>query len=233
MSERIKNEQLWKQLASAKAIDLPQLLSNTVIEGLRAKRSALVTDYQQRLETYKPDYPVMVQIKSQINKNTLSPAIRVVIVMLVVTGIVYPLIVVAIGQSALPYQSNGSLITINGKVIGSKLIAQDFKSPKFFHPRPSSASASTVDPDITPENAFLQVSNVSRATGINPNALNTLIELNIEKNRVSNLVAFAPNYVNVLGVNLELVKQYPDVYSEFLNNAQAQRIAGIAMNGRG
>ena len=170
------------------------------------------------------------QIKNQINKNTLSPAIRVVILMLVVTGIVYPLILVAIGQSTLPYQSNGSLITINGKVIGSKLIAQEFKSPMFFHARPSSDSASTVDPDITPKNAFLQVSNVSRATGINPNALNTLIELNIERNRVSNMVAFAPNYVNVLEVNLELVKQYPDLYSEFLNTAQAQTITDIAMD---
>ncbi|HXP52220.1 MAG TPA: potassium-transporting ATPase subunit C, partial [Bacteroidia bacterium] len=113
--------------------------------------------------------------------------------------------------------------------IGSKLIAQEFKSPKFFHPRPSSDSASNVDPDITPENAFLQVSNVSRATGINPNALNTLIELNIERNRVSNMVVFAPNYVNVLEVNLELVKQYPDVYSAFLNSAQAQKITDIAM----
>jgi len=153
--------------------------------------------------------------------------------MLVVTGIVYPLILVAIGQSTLPYQSNGSLITINGKVIGSKLIAQEFKSPMFFHARPSSDSASTVDPDITPNNAFLQVSNVSRATGINPNALNTLIELNIERNRVSNMVAFAPKYVNVLEVNFELVKQYPDVYSAILNSAQAQKITDIAMDGRG
>ncbi|MGC2574690.1 MAG: potassium-transporting ATPase subunit C [Candidatus Nitrosopolaris sp.] len=174
---------------------------------------------------------ILEQIKSQINKNTLSPAIKVVILMLIVTGIVYPLVLVGIGQSTLPYQSNGSLITINGKVIGSKLIAQDFKSPKFFHPRPSSASASTVDPDITPENAFLQVSNVSRATGINPNALYTLIELNIERNRVTNMVAFAPNYVNVLAVNLELVKQYPDVYSEFSNNAGGQKITDIVMEG--
>ena len=166
---------------------------------------------------------ILEQIKSQINKNTLSPAIKVVALMLVVTGIVYPLVLVAIGQSTLPYQSNGSLITINGKVIGSKLIAQDFKSPKFFHPRPSSDSASTVDPDITPENAFLQVSNVSRATGINQNALHTLIELNIERNRVSNMVAFAPNYVNVLQVNLELVNQYPDVYIAFLNNPDPQK----------
>jgi len=61
----------------------------------------------------------------------------------------------------------------------------------FFHPRPSSASASTLDPHITPENAFLQISNVSRATGINQNALQTLIELNIERNRISSMVAFA------------------------------------------
>jgi len=47
---------------------------------------------------------------------------------------------------------------------------------------------------------------------------------------VSNLVAFAPNYVNVLEVNLELVKQYPDLYSEFLNTAQAQKITDIAMD---
>ena len=174
---------------------------------------------------------ILELIKSQLNKNTLTPAIKVVILMLIVTGIVYPLVLVGIGQSTLPYQSNGSLISINGKVIGSKLIAQDFKSPKFFHPRPSSDSASNVDPDITPENAFLQVSNVSRATGINQNALSTLIELNIERNRVSNMVAFAPNYVNVLEVNLELVNQYPDVYSTFLNNAEAQKITDVAMDG--
>lgn len=177
---------------------------------------------------------ILEKIKSQINKNTLSPAIRVVILMLVVTGIVYPLVLVVIGQSTLPYQSNGSLITINGKVIGSKLIAQDFKSPKFFHPRPSSDSASNVDPDITPENAFLQISNISQATGINQNALRTLVELNVERNRVSNMVAFAPDYVNVLEVNLELVNQYPDVYSTFLNNADPQKTtAGITGLGGG
>ena len=177
---------------------------------------------------------ILEQIKSQLNKNTLSPAIKVVILMLVVTGIVYPLVLAVIGQSTLPYQSNGSLVTINGKVIGSKLIAQDFKSPKFFHPRPSTDSASTVDPDITPEKAFMQISNVSQATGINQNALRTLIELNVERNRVSNMVAFAPDYVNVLEVNLELVNQYPDVYSAFLNNTGPQETkAGITSLGGG
>ncbi len=177
---------------------------------------------------------ILEQIKSQINKNALSPAIKVVILMLVVTGIVYPLVLVVIGQSTLPYQSNGSLITINGKVIGSKLIAQDFKSPKFFHPRPSTDSASTVDPDITSENALLQISNVSQATGINNNAIRTLVELNVERNRVSNMVAFAPDYVNVLEINLELLSQYPDVYSTILNDADPQKTtAGITGLGGG
>ena len=158
------------------------------------------------------------QLRGYINKDTLSPAIKVVVIMLVITGIVYPLVLVAIGQIGFPYQSNGSLITLNGKVIGSKLIAQDFKSNMFFHPRSSSDSASNVDPDITPESAFLQVSNVSDATGINQNALQTLVDLNIERNRISNMVAFAPDYVNVLQINSELVSQYPDIYNAVLKS---------------
>lgn len=166
----------------------------------------------------KKKLKISEQLRCYFNKDTLSPAIKVVAIMLAVTGIIYPLVLVAIGQIGFPYQSNGSLITLNGQVIGSKLIAQDFKSNVFFHPRPSSDSASNVDPDITSENAFLQISNVSRATGINQNALQTLIELNIERNRISNMVAFAPDYVNVLQINSELVSQYPDIYNTFLRS---------------
>ncbi len=66
VAERMKNEELWKQLDSAKAINVPQLLTNPVIEGLRAKRSALQTEYQQKLETFQPGYPAMVQLSNQI-----------------------------------------------------------------------------------------------------------------------------------------------------------------------
>jgi len=66
ISERIKNEQLWKQVEDAKGVDLPQLLSNGVIDGLRTKRNELVTDYQEKLETFKPGYPAMVQISNKI-----------------------------------------------------------------------------------------------------------------------------------------------------------------------
>ncbi len=66
VAERIKNEQLWKQVEAADAINLPQLLSNKVIEGLREKRNQLVTEYQEKLETFKAGYPAMVQIKKKI-----------------------------------------------------------------------------------------------------------------------------------------------------------------------
>ena len=138
--------------------------------------------------------------------------------MILVVGIGYPILLVLIGEVTLPFQSNGSLLTLDGKIVGSKLIAQEFKSPKFFHSRPSSDSASTVDPHITPDNAIAQVSNVSKATGIPQNTIRTLIELNIERNKVSNALVFAPQYVNVLEVNLDLVRQYPEHYTEFLKN---------------
>jgi K+-transporting ATPase ATPase C chain len=150
----------------------------------------------------------------------LSPSIRVMLLMLLIGGIAYPIVLVFIGKYALPYQSNGSLLTLDGKIIGSKLIAQQFNSTKFFHSRPSADSASTVDPHITPENAFAQASNVSKATGIPYNVLQTLINLNVERNKITNGLFFAPEYVNVLEVNLDLVKQYPEHYQEFLSNLQ-------------
>lgn len=69
ISERIKNEQLWKQVEQSKGVDLPQLLTNGVIDGLRTKRNELVTEYQEKLETFKPGYPVMVQIQNRINET--------------------------------------------------------------------------------------------------------------------------------------------------------------------
>jgi K+-transporting ATPase ATPase C chain len=146
-----------------------------------------------------------------------SPAIRSVIIMIVVTGIGYPLAVLMVGQSVLPEQSNGSLVEINGDTVGSRLIAQEFSSPKFFHPRAASESASGLDPHITPEDAFSQIPMVSEATGIPENHLSTLIELNMAQNKAENALVFAPEYANVLELNIELATQYPDVYAEFLN----------------
>lgn len=139
-------------------------------------------------------------------------ALRILVVMVIVLGIAYPVLLVEIGQVTLPFQSKGSILELDGEKVGSKLIAQEFDSPKFFHPRPSEDSASTADPHITPEDAYSQIRNVSEATGIHQNSLRTLLNLNIEQNKVTNGIFFAPDYVNVLEVNIELVKQYPESY---------------------
>jgi potassium-transporting ATPase KdpC subunit len=156
--------------------------------------------------------------------NNLPASIRIVILMMLVTGIGYPISLVVIGEIALPYQSQGSQIIWNDKVIGSELVSQEFTSAKFFHSRPVADSASTVDPHITPESAYQQISNVSKATKIPENVLKTIIDLDVERNKVSNLVVFAPKYVNVLEGNLELVKQYPEIYSIKTESEQSTAI---------
>src|SRR5215469_12975910 len=68
VSDRIKNEQLWRQVENSTAINLPQLLSNSVIEVLRGQRKALETEYQEKLENFKPSYPAMVQISNKMKE---------------------------------------------------------------------------------------------------------------------------------------------------------------------
>jgi polysaccharide biosynthesis/export protein len=65
-ADRTKNEQLWKQLEAATTINLPQFLSNSTIATLRSKRNVLQTEYQEKLETFKPSYPEMMQLSNQI-----------------------------------------------------------------------------------------------------------------------------------------------------------------------
>jgi len=71
----------------------------------------------------------------------LGPGLRMTLVMTVLTGLVYPGLVTGICQLILPAQANGSLVTVNGKAVGSSLIAQAFTKPEYFHPRPSSAGS--------------------------------------------------------------------------------------------
>ncbi len=59
------------------------------------------------------------------------------LLMVVITGVVYPLVVTAIGHVAFPHRSHGSLIIQNGKIVGSELIGQPFDDPRYFWPRPS------------------------------------------------------------------------------------------------
>ena len=67
-------------------------------------------------------------------------AIRLFIVLTILTGVIYPLAVTGIAQAGFKNQANGSLIMKDGKVIGSKLIGQQFDDPKYLWGRPSATS---------------------------------------------------------------------------------------------
>ncbi len=73
--------------------------------------------------------------------NQLRPALVVVVLLTLVTGLVYPFAITGIAAVLFPRQAEGSLLTVDGKVVGSSLIAQGFTSDKYFHPRPSATTA--------------------------------------------------------------------------------------------
>lgn len=68
ISARIKSEESWRQVAQADTISVPELLSNSVVDGLRGRRNTLAADYEEKLETFKPSYPEMVQIANKIKE---------------------------------------------------------------------------------------------------------------------------------------------------------------------
>ena len=71
----------------------------------------------------------------------LGPGLRLTIVFTVLTGLLYPVVMTGLSEAIFPRQSKGSLVTVNGKVIGSSLIGQPFAKPEYFHPRPSAAGS--------------------------------------------------------------------------------------------
>jgi succinoglycan biosynthesis transport protein ExoP len=64
-SERIKNEKLWRQAAQAESMNVPQILSDSAIKNLLQQRSELTIEYEQKLKTFKPLYPAMVQLRAR------------------------------------------------------------------------------------------------------------------------------------------------------------------------
>jgi K+-transporting ATPase ATPase C chain len=182
----------------------------------------------------------------------LRAALAILAILTVVTGAAYPALIAAIAQAAFPAQANGSLIVVDGRVVGSRLIGQPFSDPRYFWGRPSAtgpfpynaaassgsnlgpanpalvdaaaarvqalraadpgnalpvpadlvtASASGLDPHISPAAADYQAGRVARARGLDEAAVRRLIAAHIE-DRWAGLLG-EPR-VNVLALNLAL-----------------------------
>lgn len=72
-------------------------------------------------------------------RRQLLPALVMVGVFTILTGLVYPMAVTGLAQAAFPDKAEGSLVRQDGAVVGSRWIGQPFAEPRYFHPRPSAA----------------------------------------------------------------------------------------------
>ena len=103
------------------------------------------------------------------------------IVITVITGAIYPLAMLGIGQAAFHNQANGSLVTVNGKVVGSSLLCQEFVDakgnplPQYFQPRPSTASSSADKTDYGCDPLY------SGASNLGPNNQTLLQNIDMRK----------------------------------------------------
>jgi K+-transporting ATPase ATPase C chain len=185
--------------------------------------------------------------------KTMLIALRVSLVTLILTGLIYPFVSTGLAQLLFSRQANGSLITDDkGNVIGSQLIGQGFAKPYYFWSRPSAAgdkgydatastgsnfgvtskklrdrvegdigrmqkenpdaegpvpenlvlaSASGLDPHITPEAAYWQVPRVAKARGVAPGRVQQLVDDHVEGRQLGFL---GEARVNVLELNVAL-----------------------------
>lgn len=117
----------------------------------------------------------------------IRPAIVLLLGLTLVTGLAYPLAITAVAGAIFPKQAEGSLIEKDGKVIGSALIGQEFKSDKYFHGRPSATVAADPNDSTKTVPAPYNAAN-SGGSNLGPTskALNDRIKEDVEKLRAEN-----------------------------------------------
>lgn len=184
--------------------------------------------------------------------KTLWISLRIFLFFTVLTGIIYPLAVTGIAQTAFPSKANGSLVVRDEKIIGSELIGQQFDSAVYFTSRPSAvsynplpsggsnlgltssklkklvderanrfmvfnqlngstvipsemlfASASGLDPHISPEAALLQVNRIAKARGFSDSQKQELIWKIRKQTEKPQFFCLGKERVNVLLLNTE------------------------------
>jgi len=123
----------------------------------------------------------------------LRPAILILVLLTLITGLGYPLAMTAIAGVIFPKQAQGSLIEKDGKVIGSSLIGQEFKDDKYFHGRPSATSApDPADSTKTVPAPYNAANSGGSNLGPTSKALNDRIKDDVEKLKAENPTASFP-----------------------------------------
>ncbi len=123
----------------------------------------------------------------------IRPALVILILLTLITGLAYPLAMTAIAGVIFPKQAQGSLIENDGKVIGSALIGQEFKADKYFHGRPSATSApDPADSTKTVPAPYNAANSGGSNLGPTSKALHDRIKDDVEKLRAENSSAPVP-----------------------------------------
>jgi K+-transporting ATPase ATPase C chain len=141
----------------------------------------------------------------------LRPAILILVLLTLITGLAYPLAMTAIAGVIFPKQAQGSLIEKDGKVIGSSLIGQEFKDDKYFHGRPSATSApDPADSTKTVPAPYNAANSGGSNLGPTSKALNDRIREDVEKLKAENPTTSVPvDLVTTSGSGLD-----PDISPE-------------------
>src|SRR5215472_6369672 len=117
----------------------------------------------------------------------IRPAIILLLALTAITGLAYPLAITAVAGAIFPKQAQGSLIERDGKVIGSALIGQEFRSDKYFHGRPSATTAPDPNDSTKAVPAPYNAAN-SGGSNLGPTskALNDRVKEDVEKLKAEN-----------------------------------------------
>jgi K+-transporting ATPase ATPase C chain len=117
----------------------------------------------------------------------LRPAIALIVLFTIITGLIYPFVVTGVAQIAFSRQANGSLIERDGKVVGSALIGQPFTDDKYFHGRPSATVApDPKDPTKTVDAPYNAANSSGSNLGPTSKALIERVTADVEKRKKEN-----------------------------------------------
>lgn len=123
----------------------------------------------------------------------LRPAIVLVVLFTIITGLIYPSLVTGIAQVVFPHQANGSLAKRDGKVVGSEVMGQSFTGDRYFNSRPSATSKpDPKDPTKTVDEPYNAANSGGSNLGPTSKALIERVKEDVEKRKKENPNARVP-----------------------------------------